>query len=407
MNVIYILDKNLVLQGVIDEYVSAIWRPSYSEIGDFEIYLGATKEAVALLQKNWYVVRSADVHVVDGVATYRKVMVIKNTQLVTDVENGDYLTVTGREMKFLLHQRIVWDQTTLTGTAEDAIRQLVTDNAVSPADPNRIIPRLVLGEPTGIPDNINKQVTGEYLDTVITEICTVFNYGWELYISDGQLVLELYAGIDRSYGQTENPYVVFSDDFENLYNTDYQQFTEDFANTTLIGGEGEGADRRFTTLGGNNSGLNRFEVFTDARDVSSNAGTENAISDSEYLLMLQERGREKLASLAVTEGFSGEVLSDVAFKYEVDFFLGDIVTVMNKYGLKKNVRVLSAIESEDEAGTRIVPQFSNTESKSGSLTLNSDGILVFTGFLSIDDDGILHATPSPNTTSDSVVTWKE
>lgn len=357
MNVIYVLDQNLVLQGVIDEYVSTIWRPSYSEVGDFEIYLGATREAVALLQKNWYVVRSSDVHVSDGVATYRKVMVIKNTQLVTDVENGDYLTITGREMKFLLHQRIVWNQTTLTGTAEDAIRQLVTDNAISPADSKRIIPGLMLGDPAGLSDSINKQVTGECLDDVIAEICTAYNYGWELYISAGKLVLEVYSGLDRSYEQTERPYVVFSNDFENLYNSDYQQFTEEFANTTLIGGEGEGTERRFATLGDNNSGLNRFEVFTDARDISSNANTADAIPEAEYLLMLQERGRENLASLAVTEGFSGEVLPDVAFKYETDFFLGDIVTVINEYGLRKNVRVLSAIESEDEAGMVLVPQF--------------------------------------------------
>ena len=70
-----------------------------------------------------------------------------------------------------------------------------------------------------------------------------------------------------------------------------------------------------------------------------------------------ERGRENLAALSYTEGFSGEVLSDVAFKYGEDFFLGDVVTVINKYGIEKNVRVLSAIESEDENGTKLLPQF--------------------------------------------------
>jgi hypothetical protein len=70
-----------------------------------------------------------------------------------------------------------------------------------------------------------------------------------------------------------------------------------------------------------------------------------------------ERGRENLATLSYTEGFSGEVLSDVAFKYGQDFFIGDTVTVINKYGIQKNVRVLSAIESEDEAGVKLLPQF--------------------------------------------------
>ena len=60
MNDIYVLDQNFNLQGVIDEYVSIIWRPSYSEIGDFEIYLGATPKAIDLLRENRYVVRSSD-----------------------------------------------------------------------------------------------------------------------------------------------------------------------------------------------------------------------------------------------------------------------------------------------------------------------------------------------------------
>ena len=47
----------------------------------------------------------------------------------------------------------------------------------------------------------------------------------------------------------------------------------------------------------------------------------------------------------------------MAFKYGTDFFIGDIVTVIDKYGIQKNVRVLSAIESEDESGTKLLPQF--------------------------------------------------
>ena len=357
MNNIYVLDQEFNLQGIIDEYVSIIWRPSYSEIGDFEIYLGATDKAINLLKENMYVVRSSDISVEGGVTTYEKVMIIKNIQLMTDVENGDFYCVTGKELKFLLHQRIVWSQTTLTGTAENAIRRLVNENAITPTDSNRVIPNLMLGVTAGLTDMIEKQVTGEYLDKVITEICTTYNYGWDIFVTDKKMVLVVYSGLDRSYGQSVRPYVVFSDDFENLYNTDYQLSTEEYANTTLVGGEGEGLERVYVTVNNDNAGLNRYETFTDARDISSNKGTAEAINSSTYNKLLAERGRENLASLAYTEGFSGEVLSDVAFKYGTDFFIGDIVTVINKYGIEKNVRVLSAIESEDETGVKLLPQF--------------------------------------------------
>ena len=90
---IYVLDKSFKLLGVIDEYVSIIWRPAYYDVGDFEIYLGANDKAIQLLQKNNYVVRSTDITVDEsGNVTYKKVMVIKNINVVTDVENGDFLT---------------------------------------------------------------------------------------------------------------------------------------------------------------------------------------------------------------------------------------------------------------------------------------------------------------------------
>lgn len=358
MNNIHVLNKNFELQGVIDEYVSIIWRPSYYEVGDFEIYLGATDKAINLLRENNYVVRSSDITVENGITTYKKVMIIKNLQLITDVENGDFYCVTGRELKFLLHQRIVWGQTILSNdTVEYGLRQLIAQNALSPVEPTRIIPNMQFTEPKGFTETIDLQISNTPLDEVITEICKTYNYGWDIYVTDGKYTVDIYKGLDRSYNQTERPYVVFSDDFENLFETEYVYESEEYANMTLVGGEGEGLDRIYAYVNNELSGLNRYETFTDARDISQNANSEEAISYEEYLSLLEARGKEDLSSKVISEGFSGEVLSDVAFKYGEDFNLGDVVTVINKYGIQKNVRVLSAIESEDESGTKLIPQF--------------------------------------------------
>ena len=190
-----------------------------------------------------------------------------------------------------------------------------------------------------------------------TGICTTYNYGWDIYIYNNLLTVNIYKGVDRSYSQTDRPYVVFSEDFDNLFNTEYQLNTENYANTALVGGEGEGKDRIYTTLGADNSGLNRFETFINASGVSRNKGNEEELTDAAYLRLLAGSGRETLAELGYTEGFTGELLSDVAFKYGVDYYLGDTVTVINKYGITKDVRVLSAIESEDDTGTKLIPQF--------------------------------------------------
>lgn len=356
--VINILDQSFNLVGVVDDYISVIWRPAYYDVGDFELYINATSEAVAKLQPDYYLVRDVDVNVdEDGNVTYTKVMIIKNFTLKTDAEEGDHLIYTGRELKFLLNKRIVWQQTNLTGTVESGIRKLVNNNAISPSDTKRIIPDLMLGAESGLTDKIDKQVTGDKLDQAIIDICTAYNYGWDVFIYNSKLVFVVYKGLDRSYNQVERPYVVFSDDFDNILNSTYERRNEEYANCTLVAGEGEGTARTTTTVNNALSGHARYEVFTDARDLSRNEGSEDEIDSATYLKLLVERGTETLATLAITEGFSGEVVTEGSFTYGVDFDLGDTVTVINKYGIGKNVMVLSAIESVDDTGTKLIPQF--------------------------------------------------
>jgi len=356
--VIHVLDRDLRLVGVVDDYISIIWRPAYYDVGDFELYINASAEKIELLKRNYYLVRDKDIIVDnDGNIFYNNVMIIKNFNLTTDAEMGDYYTVTGKELKHLLHQRIVWSQTNLTGTAEDAIRQLVTENAISPTDSKRVIPSLVLGAGAGFTDHIEKQITGAKLDEAIVNICKTYNYGWEIVIYNDNLIFVLYQGFNKSLNQRERPFVVFNDKFDNIINSSYQLNSELYGNTALIGGEGEGAERIYNTVGANNSGLDRYEVFVDAKDISQNKGSDKEIESEQYLSLLAERGNETLATLAVTEGFSGEVLTAHTFKYVTDFYLGDTVTVVNEYGISKDVMILSVIDSEDETGTKLIPQF--------------------------------------------------
>ena len=193
---IHVLDQSFNLIGIIDDYVSSIWRPAY-DIGDFELYLNARAEAFKLLKRNYYLVREPDIEVDEyGNVTYSKVMIIKNFNLTTDAEGGDFLTVTGRELKFLLNQRIVWNYAVPNDTipsyanitAENAIRRLVNENAINPTDSNRIIPTLALGVSAGLTDTIDKQVTGDYLDQAIVDICTTYNYGWDIFITNKKTI---------------------------------------------------------------------------------------------------------------------------------------------------------------------------------------------------------------------------
>ena len=114
------------------------------------------------------------------------------------------------------------------------------------------------------------------------------------------------------------------------------------------------------TVGGG-SGLNRRELFTDARDISSNVGSDDALTDAEYIAQLQQRGKEKLAENVSITSFEGETETTIMFQYGKDFFNGDIVQIANEYGHETKARILEIVRSEDKDGYSVYPTFKTIE----------------------------------------------
>lgn len=286
-------------------------------------------------------------------------MIIEKRNIVTSAE-GNKITVSGRSIETILARRIVWIQTnSRTGeTAEAFIRRLINENAINPADPKRKIPKLKLGALKGFKETIDKQVTGDNLLKAIIGICQTYEYGFKITMdNEGYLIFDLYKGEDRSYSQSVNPYVIFSDDFDNIINTEYEYDETNIANVALIGGEGEGVDRKYQSIG-NSAGLDRYELFVDAKDISSN---NSEISIEDYNNLLLERGNEKIAENKLVESYSGEVETTLTYAYKEDYDLGDIVQIINEYEIGTAPRIIEVIESENENGYRVVPTFGTWE----------------------------------------------
>lgn len=354
---IYVFNKDLDTIGLIDNYQSVIWTTRFFDTGDFELYLPVSMDLIELLKEDNYLCRSSDITVSGNDTIYKNVMIIENITIKTDVENGNYLTVSGRSLKNILSRRIIWQQTNLTGHVELCIRRMVEENAVTPIIAERKIKNLEMGGLLGLEDTIDMQVTGDNLCEVIAEMCKQYGIGFDIYIINKNFRFELYVGENRSYNQEKNPYVVFSSDYENLLNTEYKFLKQDFKNVALVAGEGEGLERK-TTVVGTATGLDRYEKFVDARDVSSNNGE---YTEEEYIKMLEDRGHKSLEESKAVQSFDGSTETRISYELNKDYFLGDIVQVINEYGIEASPRILEIIESEDENGRSIIPTFSTLE----------------------------------------------
>lgn len=340
---IYVRDTSYNLAGIIDTASSVIWTERYNEAGDFEIYIKASPEVVALLQKGYYLEKQDS----------DRVMVIEAGEVKTDTENGNYVTYSGRSLEIILERRIVWTQTNLSGTAEGQIRRLITENFISPSIAARKIPNMKLGDAQGFQEKIEMQVTGATVGETIKKICLQFGWGYKLTLENGNFVFSLYKGTDRSYSQKEVPYVTFSPEFDNLLNSDYLFNLKDYKNVALVAGEGEGINRR-TRAVGTAEGLERREIYVDSRNTSSNDGE---MTEQEYNAALDAEGTQTLEEHRMSESFEGEVNYQTPYTYKKDFFMGDIVEVVNEYGISATPRISEIIESEDESGHSIIPTF--------------------------------------------------
>ena len=98
--------------------------------------------------------------------------------------------------------------------------------------------------------------------------------------------------------------------------------------------------------------MERYELYVDARDVSSNEGE---ITEQEYLTLLRERGKEKLLEYLTETYFEADIEPQFMFQYRKDYMLGDIIILKNEYGITAYPRIIEVIESEDETGYKVVP----------------------------------------------------
>ena len=335
--------------GIIENPTSAIWTRRYQQPGDFELYFPATAEMLSILADDFYITRE----------DAPEVMLIEHIEIITSAEEGNYLLISGRGAECLLDRRIILEQTAINGRVDAAIYRLISENAVSPANAARALP-LSMDVPNVSDRRIRSQYTGTNLLEAVQEICKANGIGFRA-VSDASGVIsprvELIAGADRSEGQTINSPVIFSAEYENLLSSSYVQDTSKYKNVAIVAGEGEGKARKRATYG-NASGINRRELYVDARDLSTNDG---AISADEYTAQLITRGIEKLTEHALSESFDGEIDTANTFALDVDYTLGDVVTVENEYYIRKNVRVSAIMETWDTEGYTAIPTFENVE----------------------------------------------
>lgn len=354
---LYVLDENFSTVFILDTYTSFIWTDRYSSPGDFEIYSFPSIEILENVKKNYYIWNRESEHL----------MIVETIQIDTDVEDGVALRIAGRSLESILDRRIVWQQTDISGNLQAGIKRIITESIISPTIEDRKISNFIFQETDDsfITElTMENQYTGDTVLDIIQELCDTNGIGFKIILDDDfNFVFSLFVGKDRTYNQTENTYVIFSPDFNNIKNSNYIESVEAYKNVTLVAGEGEGKNRK-TKIVGEGIGLLRRELYIDARDLSSTSydanGNSKTLNNTQYMALLEERGKEKLKEVIEIKSFEGEIDTDdpnSIFQYKRDFYIGDDVQVVNEFGIEGTARIVEFVISDSTDGYKAYPTF--------------------------------------------------
>lgn len=318
---IKILSPNIDLLGEVDLYNSLFIDDSYDSVGEFQITTSVTRNKLKLFKKNNFIMIGNDCE---------KVGIIQYKSIDLNDEGKEILTIRGKSLDSILQSRVVHlgddkSESVFVGKSTTLINKLMTDNLISPTNPNRRIHNILVSIDDSLGELINWKIESSLdVGQAITEICKVNNLGYKMYLHlpTKKIMFEIYKGVDKTND------VVFSLDLDNIGRMNYVESNAHEKNVVYI--RTEQAKVEFVTEYSNEetSGIDRLEVFTNHKELDG----------EETIEMI---GKNTLQDFVGVDSITGEMFSTHLFEYKKDFNLGDVVTVQNKgWGVVKKLRVM-------------------------------------------------------------------
>lgn len=328
-------NSNLEFLGEVDNFTSLIFIRSWESYGEFNININKFNKEL-FRKKNIIMINNNPFKV----GTIDEISITSNT-----------IKIKGYTLGYWFVNRVTFPPVGLeydsyNTNVEDIMKGIVIKNAIEANDPKRNIPKLIVANSLGRGERLNFQTRFKYLADELTSLSKISGLGWGVYldIENKQFIFEVFEGNNLSTEQTILPPKIFSSEYDNVINKNYITSDIDFKNVAIVAGQGEGINREIKIVNNELTGLERKELFVDARDIKENES-------------LIDRGNIKLAEKQSIQTFECETINN---GYIDEWDLGDIVTVLDKeLGYLEHTRVIGVQESYEGGEVIIEPTFGN------------------------------------------------
>ena len=259
------------------------------------------------------------------------------------------IEVNGRFISSYMDRRLIRPTLSFNGKVEVAMRKLLTD-AVA-------IPRVILGTLNGFNETVTFQATYKNLLEYETKLakCAGIGFRFRPDFNNKRIIFETFKGTDRSTSQSRNNRVIFSEAYANLNDMTFRENNQLLKNVVFIGGSGTGNERIYVSYG-DATGLDRRELYVDARDIMQ---TED-MTDAEYRNKLLQRGHERQTSYQLVSSIGCDTDALANFVYKENYDLGDIVSIKKAgWNISVDMRITEIQEIYERGTLKVSPTFGN------------------------------------------------
>lgn len=346
-------DKELTPLGVVDEIASLLWTPTYwneGTVGDLKLLVPMTENNKKLLAKgNIVVLHDGAADYTDEAGNWRRGAQIRYRHITKDANGAEQIEVQGHFLKKWLSKRIILNKIVMTGTEQEKINRIVTENHSTGAAARRQFKRFVMLAQEDMGGSSTEYANEDHIDAgkEIYNRALAGKLGYDILINENtrQYGFLLYKGRNLTSGNEEgNTPSIFSRDFDNVNEQEYTESDEGKKNVMYVtGAADEDGNIPLVEVDQGGEGIDRDEVYVDMANISRKY-TENevevTIPEEEYLKMLAAAAGTGLEDYQETVSFTAIINITSNLKYGEDFYLGDRVTCIEKnWGIRIDVRI--------------------------------------------------------------------
>lgn len=325
----------LALVVEVDTYSDATFTSGLYAPGEFAITVNYWTLGAPEFQAERFILFNNDPTKIGVIQSVTKV-------ISEDGKGSQMLTVTGREASHLITAfRNIFPPAGFARYSETAVVETVLKNLVksqigstASTDRKDTLLNVIATSGRGGSYTLNARLT--LMQEEMRKACLATEVGYSVVLNTSTLKLDFDTvhGTDRTAGQSVNPRVMFSTQFDSLKEGSIENTYDQYRNLAILAGQGEGVNRNIrevTGSGGPYTGLKRRELFIDARDMETDAD-------------LDARGAQRLVEASPRVFLEASALQYSQYIYGTDYFLGDKVT-LGAYDTSWDARITAVTES--------------------------------------------------------------